>query len=172
MRMLCLAATFLAATALGASGQGTEVAFGQSHDANAPVEITSDSLQLDQAGGTALFQGGVKVGQGAMRLAADQVKVFYVEGQAGQQGAVERMEADGNVTLSNGTEAAKARRAVYQVATGLIEMEGDVILTQGPNALSSQKLNIDLNRGTARLEGRVQTIFTPGSTNAPARSAP
>jgi lipopolysaccharide export system protein LptA len=170
--MLCMAATLLAASALGAAGQGTEVAFGKSHDASAPVEITSDSLQLDQAGGTALFQGTVKVGQGALRLAADQVKVFYAQGENGAQGAVERMEAEGNVTLSNGTEAAQAGRAVYEVASGQVRMEGDVVLTQGQNALSSRNLDIDLTRGTARLEGRVRTIFTPGSTGAPARSNP
>jgi lipopolysaccharide export system protein LptA len=172
MRMLCLAATFLAATALGAAGQGTSVPFGTSHDASAPVEITSDSLNLDQAGGTALFQGSVKVGQGALRLAADQVKVFYVQGEGGGQGTVERMEAEGNVTLSNGAEAARSSRATYQVASGQVQMEGDVVLTQGQNALSSEKLDIDLNTGTARLDGRVRTIFTPGATATPGRSAP
>lgn len=172
MRMLCLAATLLAATALGAAGQGTEVPFGKSHDASAPVEITSDSLQLDQAGGTALFQGTVRVGQGPLRLAADQVRVFYAQGTGGAQGAVDRMEAEGNVTLSNGTEAAQASRAVYQIASGQVRMEGDVVLTQGQNALSSQNLDIDLNRGTARLDGRVRTIFTPNATAAPARVAP
>ena len=72
------------------------------------------------------------------------------------------MVATGNVTLSNGEEAAEAERATYEVATGQVEMEGDVLLTQGQNALSSQRLSIDLNAGTGQLEGRVQTIFVPG----------
>lgn len=163
MRLLLLAATLLAVTTLSAAAQGTTVPFGAKLDAGQPVEITSDSLQLDQAGGTALFTGDVRVGQGEMRLASDQLKVFYVEGQAGAQGRIERMEAQGNVTLSNGAEAARGQRAVYQVTSGLVDMEGDVLLTQGQNALSSQKLHIDLTRGTAQLDGRVQTIFTPGS---------
>ncbi|TPE52573.1 LptA/OstA family protein [Amaricoccus solimangrovi] len=165
MRLLPLAATLIAATALQAAAQGTTVPFGRSHDATQPVEITSDALQLDQAGGTALFTGTVKVGQGELRLAADRLKVFYVAGTAGAQGTVERMEAEGNVTLANGSEAASGDRAVYEVATGLVDMSGDVLLTQGPNALSSQTLHIDLNGGTAQLEGRVRTIFTPGSTS-------
>ena len=78
------------------------------------------------------------------------------------------MVANGNVTLSNGTEAAEAEQAVYEVAAGTVDMQGDVLLTQGRNALSSQKLHIDLDAGTAQLEGRVQTIFTPG-TDARAR---
>jgi lipopolysaccharide export system protein LptA len=75
------------------------------------------------------------------------------------------MEARGNVTLSNGSEAAQGASADYAVATGLVDMSGDVLLTQGQNALSSDKLHIDLNGGTARLEGRVRTIFTPGATS-------
>ena len=71
------------------------------------------------------------------------------------------MLATGNVTLSNGSEAAEAARASYVVATGIVEMEGDVLLTQGANALSSEKLRIDLTAGTGFLDGRVRTIFTP-----------
>ena len=100
-----------------------------------------------------------------MRLAADRLQVFYVEGTGGGQGAVERMVANGNVTLSNGAEAAEADQAVYEVAGGTVEMQGDVLLTQGRNALSSQSLHIDLDAGTAELEGAVQTIFTPGQTS-------
>jgi lipopolysaccharide export system protein LptA len=136
---------------------------GLSHDASLPVEITSDRLDLDQAAGSAVFTGGVKVGQGALRLAADRVEVFYDEASTEPTGKVQRMVATGNVTLANGTEAAEADHAVYEVAAGTIAMDGNVLLTQGQNALSSEKLNIDLNKGTGQLEGRVQTIFVPGS---------
>lgn len=172
MRLFSLAATLFAMIAGLAAAQGTTVPFGEGHDASQPVEITSDSLELDQAGGTALFTGTVRVGQGAFRLAADQLRVFYVEGTAGAQGRVDRMEATGNVTLSNGSEAAQGASAVYDVTSGEVEMSGDVLLTQGPNALSSEKLRIDLDAGSARLDGRVRTIFTPGSTTAPGGTAP
>ena len=160
MRSVGLAAVIVAA--LAPAGFGQQVPFGGRHDAGQPVEITSDRLDLDQAAGTAVFTGGVKVGQGALRLAADRVEVFYDEGGSAA-GTVQRMQATGNVTLSNGAEAAEAERATYDVATGLVEMEGDVLLTQGANALSSQRLRIDLNAGTGQLEGRVQTIFVPGN---------
>ena len=158
-RAVGLATVFVAALAPAALGQ--QVPFGESHDASQPVEITADRLDLDQAAGSAVFVGGVKVGQGVLRLAADRVEVFYDEGGE-QSGTVRRMVATGNVTLSNGEEAAEAERATYEVATGQVEMEGDVLLTQGQNAMSSERLLIDLNAGTGRLEGRVQTIFVPG----------
>lgn len=160
MRAVGLAAVIVAALAPAAVGQ--QVPFGASHDASQPVEITSDRLDLDQSAGTAVFTGGVKVGQGALRLAADRLEVSYDEG-GGAAGTVRRMVATGNVTLSNGEEAAEADRATYDVASGRVEMEGNVLLTQGANALSSQRLSIDLDAGTGQLEGRVQTIFVPGS---------
>jgi lipopolysaccharide export system protein LptA len=170
-RLTAAAILILAATAVAAQ-QGATVPFGDvEHDPSQPVEITSDALALDQTAGTAIFTGAVKVGQGALRLAADRVEVFYAAAPpkdvggaapaAGAAGQIERLVATGAVTLSNGAEAAEAARASYVVASGVVEMEGDVLLTQGANALSGQKLRIDLNAGTAVVEGRVQTIFTP-----------
>ncbi len=157
-------ATVLAAALPGLATAQALVPFGGlSHDASLPVEITADRLELDQAAGSAVFSGQVKVGQGALRLAADRVEVFYDQTSTDPTGKVQRMVATGNVTLANGAEAAEADHAVYEVAAGTIAMDGNVLLTQGQNALSSQKLDIDLNAGTGRLEGRVQTIFVPGS---------
>ena len=81
--------------------------------------------------GSAVFTGGVKVGQGTLRLAADRVEVFYADDTGSETGQVERMVATGNVTLSNGAEAAEAEQATYEVAAGTIEMEGDVLLDPG-----------------------------------------
>ncbi len=182
MRLSSFAAVMLAVAMLsgavlpgGAVAQETSVPFGGlKHDSTLPVEITSDALQLDQAAGTAIFTGAVKVGQGTLRLAADRVEVFYrgdaTGGAAGNgetgggTGQIERLKASGDVTLSNGAEAAESQTATYEVATGIVEMAGDVLLTQGKNALSSQTLRIDLNAGTGVLRGRVQTIFTPAKS--------
>lgn len=162
IRALCLAAMIVTTAAPLAVAQGTQVPFGTvKHDATLPVEITSDALQLDQAAGTAVFTGAVKVGQGSLRMAADRIEVFYAGKDGASTGTVERMEASGNVTLSNGAEAASAEQATYQVGSGIVQMTGNVLLTQGQNALSSQSMKIDLNAGTGVLEGRVQTIFTP-----------
>lgn len=187
MRWRWLSAVLVVGLPALALAQGTTVPFGgMKHDATLPVEITSDRLDLDQAAGTAVFTGTVKVGQGTLRLAADRVEVFYDNApdaagktDSGEKqpkpaattaapasaatGRVRRMVAVGNVTLANGTEAAEAEKATYEVAAGTVEMEGDVLLTQGQNALSSERLSIDLNQGTGRLEGRVKTIFVPGS---------
>jgi len=165
MRILPPIVTALALTAALAAvpiaAQEASVPFGGlEHDNTLPVEITSDALALDQAAGTAIFTGTVRVAQGELRLAADRLEVFYAE----DAGAIRAMTASGSVTLSNGGEAAEAAEARYDVTTGIVEMEGEVLLTQGPNALSGARLRIDLTAGTGTLEGRVRTILVPGST--------
>ena len=163
-----LAAAIGAAGPLAAQGvSGVPFGAGVEHDPTLPVEITSDSLSVDQAAGTAVFRGSVVVGQGELRLAADQVEVQYAEGAAPGGGAVERIRASGAVTVTNGAEAAEAEEAVYQVGAGTIEMTGDVVLTQGRNAISGERLAIDLEGGVANLEGRVQTVVLPGAAGAP-----
>lgn len=158
-----LALAFLALIApSGATAQGAAIPFGGlSHDSSLPVEITADELQLDQATGRALFSGAVRVVQGDLRMGADRIEVFYVEDAGSSSGQVQKLVADGNVTLSNGLEAAESEAAIYEVATGVVTMTGDVLLTQGNSALSSETLKIDLNKGTGVLDGRVKTIFQP-----------
>jgi lipopolysaccharide export system protein LptA len=156
----------LCALASPSLAQGTRVPFGtEGHDSSQRVEISADNLDLDQATGTALFTGNVHVAQGELRIAAATIKVFYAEsdsergGESG--GRISRLEASGDVTLTNGEEAAESQEATYDVGSGLVMMEGDVLLTQGPNALSSERLRIDLNSGNGTFEGRVRTVFNP-----------
>ena len=142
--------------------QQTEVAFGGlKHDSSQQIEITSDSLSVDQGKATAEFKGTVLAGQGTLRINADQLLVEYKTDGKTTTGEIYRMSASGNVTLTNGAEAAEAEEAVYVVADGKIRMAGDVLLTQGLNAISGSVLNIDLNSGNAVFEGRVRTILQP-----------
>lgn len=134
---------------------------GLQHDSSLPVEITADSLQVDQADGAASFIGNVVVGQGDMRITAGKVRVEYSTG-AKTTGEIERLMASDGVTLVNGAEAAEAREAVYTIDTGKIVMTGNVILTQGLNALSADRLEVDLGSGQAVLSGRVKTIIRSG----------
>lgn len=149
----------LSLSAIGATAQGTNVAFGSlKQDTSAPVEATADNLSVDQATGTAIFTGNVVIGQGEMRLSAPRVLVVYRANQAG----IARMEATGGVTLVSGPDAAEAREADYDVDRGTIIMTGDVLLTQGQSALTAERMTVNLNDGTARMSGRVKTILQTG----------
>lgn len=139
--------------------QGTQVAFGTiQQDTSAPVEVTADQLDVDQATGKAIFTGNVVIGQGAMRLSAARVVVVYREESAG----IQSLEATGGVTLASGADAAESQRADYDIDSGVIVMSGDVLMAQGQSALSADRMTVDLDGGTARMQGRVKTILQTG----------
>ena len=48
---------------------------GESHDINLPVEITANSLSINQTSNSAIFEGTAYVGQGSLRLSADKIVV-------------------------------------------------------------------------------------------------
>jgi len=157
LRAVMIALALAGAPAITAA-QGTQITFGGlKHDTTLPVEMASDSLQINQANGSAVFTGNVVIGQGSMRLSAARVVVEYATG--GTTRRISKMHATGNVVLVNGTEAAEANEAVYSIDSGNIVMTGNVILTQGQSALSSNRMVVDLKTGQATLEGRVKTIL-------------
>jgi len=142
-----------------AGAQGSQIAFGSmQQDSGLPVEVTADNLDVDQADGTAVFTGNVRIGQGEMRLSAPRVVVVYKEDESG----IARLRASGGVTLVSGPDAAEAARADYDIDTGMIEMQGDVLLLQGANALSAEWMTVDTRAGTARMSGRVKTVIQQG----------
>ena len=128
-------------------------------DTAAPVEISADSLTIDQADGSAVFAGNVVVSQGDMRLSAALVRVEY---GAGGQREITRLLASGGVVLASGADAAQAEAAEYTIASGSVLLTGNVLLTQGGNVLSGQRLTVNLTTGNATVEGRVQTTLQPG----------
>ena len=128
---------------------------GVNADPDAPVEVTADSLTVDQDSGSAVFSGNVLIGQGDLRLSAAQVQVFYDEAS----GEIARFVASGGVTLATATEAAEAQDADYDLTSGTLVMTGDVLLTQGASALSAERMTVNLRLGTAVMDGRVRTVF-------------
>ncbi|MER5170803.1 lipopolysaccharide transport periplasmic protein LptA [Thioclava sp. GXIMD2076] len=159
MRQILTAIIVAASMAIPSLGAAQQVDFGGlSTNTKAPVEITSDSLQVDQSTGEAVFRGNVLVVQDDMRLKAAELHVEY--GQT--QSEINRLIASGGVTLVSASDAAKSQDAVYDVRNGNLVMTGDVLLTQGDNALSGNKLTVDLTTGTGQMDGRVRTILAPG----------
>src|SRR5690554_7145276 len=77
--LLCLLLPLVAAPTLA-----------QSRDAEAPVEVEADRLDLDDRAGTAVYTGEVDIRQGSMRLTGDRVEI-----QRNAQGQLSRAIATG-----------------------------------------------------------------------------
>ncbi|MEM9043364.1 MAG: LptA/OstA family protein [Pseudomonadota bacterium] len=159
---------------------------GFKHDNTAPIDITSDALEVRQSENLAIFSGNVIAGQGTMRLTAERLDVYYKQrgDNEGTQpasddgtGAIEKIDAFGSVFLCNGSETAQGNTGTYDVKSGTVSMRGDVVLTQGSNAILGPILQIDLNTGVGQVIGtdteRVRSRFTPSTAEgAEPQSAP
>lgn len=155
-RTACLACGLLF---LAGQAPAQSVAFGGGNmDPDAPVEVESDNLSVDQTDGTAEFTGDVLIVQGGSRLSAPRVLVVYNDDQS----AIRSLQATGGVTLVSGEDAAEASQADYDLEAGVIVMQGDVLLVQGESTLTAQTMRVDLNAGTAQMDGRVRTVLQPG----------
>lgn len=152
--LLLVAAPAFAQTGIALSGLRT--------DTGRPVEVTSDSLRVEQGGGTAVFTGNVVVIQGDMRLSAAEVSVLYTPQVEGQPRRIDRITATGGVIFVTPQEVAESARAVYTLDDARLVMEGSVLLTQGPNTLASERMVVNLRDGTGTLDGRVRTVIDTG----------
>lgn len=127
-------------------------------DATAAIEVTADTLSVDQDTGSAVFAGSVVVVQGDLRMSAGRVEVIY----GADTSQITNLFASEGVTFVTADEAAEAQQADYDIATGLLFLSGDVLLTQGPSAISADNMVINVTDGTATMEGRVRTILQQG----------
>lgn len=128
-------------------------------DQTAAIEVTADSLSVDQDTGQAIFEGNVLIIQGDLRLTAGRVEVVY--GTVTSE--IARLIASGGVTFVTAQEAAEATQANYDVTTGELVLTGDVLLTQGASAISAGQMTINVTDGTATMDGRVRTVLQQGN---------
>ncbi|MGH1579115.1 LptA/OstA family protein [Planktotalea sp.] len=141
---------------------GTSIVFGdRKQDTDAPIDVTSAKLAVDENANTALFTGDVVVVQDTMTMYAPWVKVFYLEDQSG----ISHMHARDGVTLIQGEEAAEGEQADYDLVADVIVMTGDVLVTQKLSAIASDKMTIQLEDGTALMTGRVKSLLRTNSNN-------
>ncbi len=146
---------------------------GGSFDTNQPIEITADSLEVQQANQIAIFEGNVQVVQGEIRMRAAKLMVHYADknqSESGEPANIRQIDALGDVFLSSPRETAQGDKGVYDVTNKQIDLQGNVVLTQGKNVLRGNTLTLNLITGKSRVEGggatdgntgRVKGIFVP-----------
>jgi lipopolysaccharide export system protein LptA len=80
----------------------------------------------------------------------------------GGASSIKRLEAKGNVVVTQKDQVVTGETAVFDTKTNLVTMLGGVVLTQGKNVLRGDRLLVDMTTGVSRVEsdsGRVQGLF-------------
>lgn len=157
------------------------------HDSGEPIQINSDTLEVIQPQAIAIFRGNVIAIQGDTRIRSDVMTVHYVkkEGAPGAGGAssdpaqnrIQKIDVDGNVVVTNPTEAANGDRGFYDVDRKQIYLFSNVVLTRGKNILKGDTLVYDLVTEKSVINspfhpepgitnGRVRALFVPAEKPA------
>lgn len=174
--LACTAALlFGAATAHAQSDRRTEMRL----TSDQPIEIESDRLEVRDAERKAVFDGNVSVVQGATRMRAGAMTVFYSADGASTGGAgssdIDRIEVTGGVHVSTAAQVATGDRADFDLRSEVLVVTGrEVVLTEGSNVIIGCKLTVQMTSGLAKLDGcggnqqgsgRVRMLLQPGSAN-------
>jgi lipopolysaccharide export system protein LptA len=158
LRLIAFCAALSVVTPAATYAQTNVNLGGMEVDTTAAIEVTADSLSIDQDSGQAIFEGNVLIIQGDLRLAAGRVEVVY----GTETSEIARLIASEGVTFVTADEAAEAQQANYDVSTGILVLTGEVLLTQGASAISAGQMTINVTDGTASMEGRVRTVLQQG----------
>ncbi|MFL5333878.1 MAG: LptA/OstA family protein [Geminicoccaceae bacterium] len=176
-RYLAAAATYLLLVGVGAAQQAPTPPAGNG-GGDKPIEITADRLVLEQNQQKAIFSGNVDALQGDTTLRTDLLRVFYVSDEerkaTGTQQTVRRLEAEGNVVITQPGETATGNSGTYDVVGGKMVLLGDVVLTRNKNVVRGDRLDVDRNTGVSVVttnkaqtasgggrDQRVRALFVP-----------
>ena len=139
----------LIVSAAGAQKQDSVSAL-KGHKTNAPVDVTSDRIEVQDRADRAIFSGNVQVRQAELTMAADRVTVAYST-QGGVQ--INRIDASGGVVVRSPSETARGEFGIYDTDRKLITLIGGVQLNRGANQINGSRLVIDLDSGRAVIDG-------------------
>ena len=120
------------------------------HDSNAPIDVASDRIEVQDRADRAIFAGSVKVRQAALSLDTERLTVAYTSSGGVQ---IRRLDASGGVVVRSPSETARGNFGIYDLDKKLITLVGAVQLTRGGSTINGSRLVIDLNSGRAVIDG-------------------
>ena len=143
------------------------------------MKIRAAALELREKDKMATFTGDVYVLQGDTEMRCKQLVVFYEEeagtrtvkaaepGPGGDR-QIRRIEAKGNVVVSQKDQNAPGDAATFNMRENTVTLVGNVVVTRGTDVLRGQRLVVDLTSGVSKMDqGRVEGLFQSGPRNAP-----
>lgn len=152
---------------------------GSPQQREAPVRITSASLEMRDKDHQATFAGDVVAVQGESTLKCDTLVVDYdsgmidptAGGQTGEQ--IRHLDGKGHVILTQNDQIATGDNVSFDAKANSATLTGNVGVTQGQNVVRGDKLVVDLTTGHAQVDmadhaqGRVQSVFYPHQDQEP-----
>jgi lipopolysaccharide export system protein LptA len=152
---IILAITAVAATAAFAQVKQVQpVSALKGHNANAPVDVTAERIEVQDRADRAIFAGNVHVTQAELTLDTPRLTVAYSGGQGSNSNVqIRRLDAAGGVIVKSPSEIARGDFGIYDLDRKLITLIGNVQLNREQNQVNGARLVIDLDSGRAVVDG-------------------
>jgi lipopolysaccharide export system protein LptA len=166
---------------------------GFSQNRNQPVQINAQTLEVRDKSKVATYSGNVRLVQGDTTLRCKVLVVYYDGGQAAGQpvkaatpgpsgsSQIRRIEATGNVIVTQKDQTATGEKAVYDISDDTVRLfpapGGNVTVTQGQNIVRGPRLIVHLDTGISHFEsdghdGGVFSLIIPNSMKNDNHAAP
>ena len=142
-------------------------------DREKPIEIKSNTADIDKKKGITVYKGDVVMTQGTTRITGDKVTVYSVNQEVQKivaEGFTKRAYYEEEQPDTQGTLQAWGHTIDYLVANDKIKLLKQAQLTQKGDTIKGERIDYDLKLQTANAKGdsnkngsesRVQTIFHP-----------
>ena len=154
----------LSLVAVLAGGAGAQGRAGESTRelGSRPINVTADRISADSTRNTVTFEGNVVALQGDVTLHADRIQADYSR----EAGAIDRIEAEGNVRFIQEGRDARSARATFHNLEQRIVLSGGATLRQGQNTVQGETLTIFLRENRSVVTGgkdggRVKAVINP-----------
>lgn len=134
-----------------------------------PIEIVSDRLDAYNEKRMVVFSGNAVATQGERTIRSDVLTIYYKEekkpavrpaGEAEGPGELERVEAKGHVTISEGDRIVTGEEGIYEQDAQKITMTGNAVMREGANIIRGDKVVVFLNENRGVVEGTANKRVT------------
>jgi lipopolysaccharide export system protein LptA len=159
LRLPNVIAGLAALSAAGLAFAQAPVSALRGHNSDAPIDISSQRIEVQDRANRAVFAGDVVARQGSLTLATERLTVAYTS-EGGLE--INRLDASGGVVVRSPSETARGDFGIYDLDRKLITLVGAVQLDRNGSRINGQRLTIDLNSGRAVVDGGLRGIGQSG----------
>lgn len=174
--IICFIFTFLAFTPLQAKDNSIKT---NKINSREPIEIVSDRMDAYNEKKLVIFSGNAVATQGDKEIKSDQLLLYYkkesnkkdkvVAKEIEGTGDLEKIEAKGNVTITQKDMIATGDEAVYLQDSGQIIMTGNTTLRDKKNVIKGDRVIVFVNEDRGVVESdpkkRVKAVIYPQEKN-------
>lgn len=167
------AAVLLAVLGLSVAGHGQTKQQRPKVAKDLPIQIVSDRLEAYNEKRMVVFSGNAVATQGARTIRADVLTLYYKESKNKEKeesarraeegegpGDLERVEAKGRVTISEGDRIVTGDEAIYVQEEQKITVTGGAVLREGANIIRGDRVFVYLDENRGVVEGAANKRVT------------